>query len=99
MFKKNSFINGLILGILVPVIAYGILYFIFEMLENAGVMSAEGFRPQFRERTTGIVAIAFNAILMNVFQKRRFTDSMRGVVLPTFVFVAIWMYLYLGTLL
>ncbi|MCB0704610.1 MAG: hypothetical protein KDC34_04845 [Saprospiraceae bacterium] len=99
MFRKNSFVNGLLLGLVFPVIGFGILYFLFGVLESTGIMSSKGFSPHFKERTIGIVAIAFNAILMNIFQKKRFTDSMRGVVLPTFIYVAIWMYLFLGDLI
>ena len=49
----------------------------------------------FRERTTGIIAICCNMIPINAFQKRRFTHSMRGVVLATVLYVIVWV-VYFG---
>jgi len=95
MFNKNSFINGILVGFLIPIVTFGVLMLIYTGLESAGVIGQGTLSENFRVRTMAIVAIGFNAFAMNRFQKRRFTDSMRGVVIPTIVFVIIWM-VYFG---
>jgi hypothetical protein len=94
MLNKDTFLTGLISASILPIIAYAVLAIIFDNLEESGLASTEGFSLYFRERTTGIVAIGANAILMNYFNKRRHTNSVRGVVLPTFVFIAVWLYFF-----
>lgn len=95
MLKQNSILAGLILGILIPLVSFGILLLLFQTLESIGWVSSKGFSPQFRERTLGIVSIGLNAIPMNLAYKKRMTNIMRGIVLPTFLYVVIWL-LYFG---
>lgn len=94
MLNKDTFLTGIIAATLLPIIAYVALTIIFDGLEESGLASTEGFSLYFRERTTGIVAIGTNAILMNYFDKRRHTNSVRGVVLPTFVYIGFWIYYF-----
>jgi len=95
MFNKNSFINGMLLGFLIPIITFGLLMLLYSGLEASGIIGQGTLSENFRVRTMAIVAIGFNVFPMNRFQKRRYTDSMRGIVIPTMVFVIIWM-LYFG---
>ena len=94
MLNKDTFLTGLIAATILPIIAYIALTIIFNGLEESGLASTEGFSLYFRERTTGIVAIGSNAILMNYLNKSRHRDSIRGVVLPTLVFIGIWIYYF-----
>ncbi len=94
MLNKDTFPTGIIAATLLPVIAYVALTIIFDGLDEAGLASTDGFSPYFRERTTGIVAIGANAILMNYFNKLRHTNSVRGVVLPTFLYIGFWVYYF-----
>lgn len=95
MWEKNNIIVGLGLGTLLPLLTFIVLYFGYNQLEAAGVVSEIGFSPMFRERTTSIIAICTNLIPLNIFQKRRATQSMRGIVLSTVVYVVIWV-VYFG---
>ncbi len=95
MWNRNSIPVGLAIGILLPLMAFGLLMLLYSQLEAAGIVSEEGFSPMFRERTTGVIAICFNLIPLNAFQKRRAINSMRGVVLATVVYVIIWV-VYFG---
>ena len=52
------------------------------------------FSEGFRRRTFAIVAIGLNSIPMNIAFKRKQTDTMRGIVIPTFVYVAAWLYVF-----
>lgn len=94
MLNKDTFLVGLIAATILPIITYFALGIIYNGLEEAGIASTEGFSLYFRERTTGIVAIGANAILMNYLSKSRHVNSVRGVVFPTLVFIGIWIYLF-----
>jgi len=94
MLEKNKFSVGLILGILIPAIGFPLLYGLFSGLEMMAFASDEGFRPFFKERTSGIVAIALNAIALNFYQKRKYDDTMRGIVIPSFFYIMIWLYFF-----
>lgn len=93
-YHRNSRMLGFLLGLALPVVAFGILYLAFEALESLGWVSTEGFRPKFRERTLSIIAIGLNALLLNYYQKRRATETMRGIAIITFFFVAIWLAIF-----
>ena len=94
MFEKNSLPFGLLLALIVPAIVFGILYGIFEIMEMLGWVSDSGFRPMFRERTTSILAIGADAILLNSFQKRRLFDSVRGIVISIVILVGLWLFIF-----
>lgn len=99
MFKRNEIWIGIALGLIFPIVGFGILYSIFEFLDRADAVSNIGLSKNFRLRTLGIVAIALNAIALNSFQKRRATQSMRGIVLITFVWVVVWLYFFQSSIL
>lgn len=94
MLEKNSLPIGILVGVLIPVIGYLIISGLYEGLEILGWVSDSGFRPKFRERTIGIIALAMNAIALNYYQKRYFTNTVRGIVIVTAFWVGLWLYLY-----
>ena len=94
MLQKNEIWVGLLVGLLLPAMGYVLLYEVFNLLESRGAASGAGFSANFRERTVGIVAIALNVILLNVYQKRRWELSMRGVVIATAVLAVTWVVVY-----
>ncbi len=94
MLEKNSLSIGLMVGILLPILGYFLFSGIYEGLEMMGWVSDGGFRPKFRERTTGIIAIALNAIALNYYQKKYYNNSVRGIVITTAVWVGVWLYLF-----
>ncbi len=95
MLKNNSLIEGLIWGIFVPLVSYIVLTAAMQGLESLrDEISGQLFSEGFRRRTFAIVAIGINSIPMNIAFKRRQTDTMRGIVLPTFAYVAVWLYVF-----
>lgn len=94
MLEKNSLPIGLLLGIMAPIIAYLLLMGIYEGLESLGWVSDSGFRPKFRERTMAIIALATNAFALNYYQKRYYTNTVRGIVATTGLWVIIWLILF-----
>ncbi|MBK7337298.1 MAG: hypothetical protein IPJ00_14535 [Saprospirales bacterium] len=94
MFNKNSFVTGLILGLFIPLAVSGGLFLLFKILDQMNIMSVTGFRPLFRERTITLIGIVANALVINRFNKQRFTESMLGVSVATFVYVFIWVLVF-----
>jgi len=97
MYNKNSIGHGLLLGLLIPLAVGGGLYLIFLGLEQLNVASTIGFRPMFRERTIALIGIVANVLVVNKFNKKRFTESVRGVSIATFIYVVIWLLLFWKT--
>jgi hypothetical protein len=91
MPQKNAIWVGLLLGLLVPFVAYALLLTIYEQLEMTGIVSRDGLSPQFRERTLSVVAIGLNVFIFNYYARRRFfVNTMRGMVIATVICVGVW---------
>ncbi|MBK8969385.1 MAG: hypothetical protein R3D58_16620 [Saprospiraceae bacterium] len=91
MFNRNEIWAGLLFGVLLPFFGFLLLYNLFGFLEMKGAASGEGFSTNFRERTLAIVAIALNLIPLNIYRRRRWDLSMRGVVIATAVLAGVWL--------
>jgi hypothetical protein len=92
MLQRNELWVGLLIGLLLPLAGFTILYQVFSLLEARGAASGAGFSPDFRERTLAIVAIAINILPMNAYQKRRWDKAMRGVVTATALLALFWLF-------
>lgn len=92
MLNRNEIWVGLVFGVLLPLLGFTILYQLFSLLEIKGAASGAGFSQNFRERTLAIVAIALNLIPLNIFRRRRWDLSMRGVVIATAVLAFVWLF-------
>ncbi len=88
---KNKLWVGIVFGLVLPFVGYAVFLSVFDALEAAEVIGgASDVSPQFRQRTSGILAIALNLIPMNIFQKRRFDTATRGLVIPTIGYAIFW---------
>ena len=94
MLNRNELWVGLLVGILLPLAGFFILFELFALLEQRGAASGAGLSSNFRERTVAIVAIAANLLPMNVYRRRRWELSMRGVVVATAVLALVWVVRY-----
>ncbi|MCB9284505.1 MAG: hypothetical protein H6563_10560 [Lewinellaceae bacterium] len=99
MFNRNSISHGLLIGLLIPLVISAGLFFLFKGLDQLNIASSIGFRPLFRERTITLVGITCNAFVINRFNKKRFTESMRGVSIATLVYVVTWLIVFGKTIL
>ena len=90
MQYRNTLWFGLLVGVVLPILGFVLLYFIFQYLDRAGAVSNIGLGEDFRIRTTGIISIALNAVALNRFYNQRATQTMRGIVIATFVYVVVW---------
>ncbi|MDX1683766.1 MAG: hypothetical protein R3275_00955 [Saprospiraceae bacterium] len=99
MLNKDHVWIGMVFGLLVPFVAYGIILFIYDQLDAAGITDSSGMGQFYRERTVGLLAIAANIIPINIFKRRYQINNMRGVLIATMIYVVIWViryYAYIG---
>ena len=91
MLQQNRIQAGLILGLLLPFVVFSFLQLLFGGLEQIGFLGPSDFSPNFRVRTIALVAVGLNALLLNSFQKRYYTQAMRGVVIATGIYIIAWL--------
>ncbi|MBK9737750.1 MAG: hypothetical protein IPO92_23560 [Saprospiraceae bacterium] len=99
MIEKNSIVFGLLLGAVVPVFGFIIVEFIFNTLTNFGLMAAVSESSSGRRyRTLLLIAICCSLVPFNMAKNRKWDNTMRGIVFPTLVYVAGWLYKFYGEL-
>ncbi|MBX2890271.1 MAG: hypothetical protein KF734_05040 [Saprospiraceae bacterium] len=97
MLNQNKIWTGLLVGLVLPILGAILIFNIFKLLAALGGASGEGFTPNFRERTSLVIAFALNLFPMNLFRKRRWDLAMRGVVIATTLLAFAWVaYYYLN---
>ena len=90
MLNRDSFIFGLLLGILVPVLSYAILYFGLELIELVFAMDWLNERPAIK-----LISIAVNLLLIRYyFVKLKFELTGRGLLIMTFAFTILYFVIY-----
>ena len=90
MLKKDHFLTGFLVGIIWPVMVYGILLTIMDLLDSLDILSAHQLAQDFHTRTLSLVAVGCNVFAMQYFNKKKWVNSMRGLIIPTLVFAVIW---------
>ncbi len=90
MLNQNKIWTGLVFGLVLPLIGAVLIFNLFKILALLGGASGEGFTPNFRERTSAVIAMALNLIPMNLYRRRRWDLSMRGVVIATTLLAFAW---------
>lgn len=98
MLEKNSIFIGLLLGLAIPLVGFATFKMLSEQLIHLEFLGEETRTIHIRERTLALLAICLNLIPFNLFQKRRSEDSMRGVMLATLIYAAVWGYFFISTL-
>ena len=97
--KYNKIWIGLVLGFLTAFVGYAVILMIFEQINNL-IRSAsetpgnEIFDENFRKRTSAILAISLNIIVLQWFNKNNLYNGTRGVIFATFLTVAIWLTIF-----
>lgn len=91
--EKDSILTGLVLGAIVPVIGF----LAFDQLLH--LLSAGGIIPPFAAdsitrsmRTIALLSICCNLIPFEIARRKRWDDTMRGIVFPTLIYVVFWAY-------
>ena len=95
---QNKLWIGLLIGLLIPFVAYALLLMAYDYLDAMGWTSCTGFSDNFRQRTLGVVAICMNLIPLNILQRRRFNEAVRGLSVITVLYAIGWVIYFGGNL-
>ena len=90
MLQKNEIWLGIVLGIIIPFVGYALLITLYDNLDGMGWANNKNLSEDFRTRTLGLLAISLNLIPFAIYNKKRFTNTMRGLIFPTMLYVIIW---------
>ena len=90
--KKNSLGLGLLLGAVIPFVAYALLMVLNEQIFESGNLGAGGDSPIFDNNSLLLFAICFNLIPFTFYQRNRFSKSMRGVLGATLIYAMVWLF-------
>jgi hypothetical protein len=83
MFKRNSMWFGILIGMLLPLIVYGLLFVAVAIYKRIS-----GSPAGFDEAMLQLISPVINLFLIRYyFVTKKYDDSGRGVLLVTFVFV------------
>lgn len=97
--EKDSFMLGLAVACIVPVLGYLAINGVFGMLASSGLIEgASGYGMTQRMRTIYLLSISTILIPFNIFNRKRWTNSMRGTIIPFLIYIAFWVYKYYGVL-
>lgn len=86
--EKDHMWRGVLFGIVFPVLGAFTFYYIFMGFGNenqSGSLSAA-----FRMRTSALLGIACNLLVLNYFRRRYMNNAIRGLVVTTLVLAVIW---------
>jgi len=93
MIERDSLMFGILLGVIVPILGFVVVEYIFEVLTNIGWMSEVSISTSDRRfRTLVLIGICWNLIPFNIAKNKRWDQTMRGIVFPTLIYVAAWVY-------
>lgn len=87
--KYDKIIVGIATAVVVAFVAYGLLIQAEEWL-----IGAYPSFTSFNERSIALMAIVFNILPMNYFQRRYYNKSLRGLVIGTMILAGAWFYVY-----
>ncbi|MBK6950343.1 MAG: hypothetical protein IPH16_21725 [Haliscomenobacter sp.] len=85
---------GILVGLALPFAGYGVLLMLSEQLELTLFQGKELAEPVFDEITLQVLALCLNLIPLHLYNKQRFTLSMRGVLIATSLYALAWIFLF-----
>ena len=94
-FNRNNVSIGIALGIIVPFLAYTVQFTLLSWFEKLHVASSDGMAINFKTRTVYMIALCSNALLVAFYQRRRASETVRGLTFVTIALAFIW-FLYFG---
>lgn len=92
--KYDKLIVGIAAGFISPVAWYFLMLAIYGTLEAEGVIPDISHLGDFRQRTSALVAICLNIVVLQIFRVRYMYRAMQGVAIPTVVLVGVWLYVF-----
>jgi hypothetical protein len=94
LFDKNNMPLGLGLGLIVPFVGYALMISVFELLDKFELTSQYGLSMTFRTRTLIMISICFNIILLQLYKRKKYYETIRGIVFATMALAAVWVFYF-----
>ncbi len=89
--QRGNPVVSFFLGIFLPCAGFFLVQWLFQFAESQGWIDAASSSIDSRRfRTTCLIAICLNLLPLQIFQRRRETQSVRGLVTATVLLAAIW---------
>ena len=98
ILDKNSLPLGLVLGFLSPIIGLGLIYILFGLMTQLGIMDEAGSVMDKRIRTMAILAICTNIFWIKKMNQTFTAQTLRGIIIATMILCGIWFFQYYETL-
>jgi len=87
------------IGVFLPCAGFYILKWIFQAAEGSGLIDpADYAMTSSRVRTITLIAICLNLLPLQLFQRRKESLSIRGLVFATVLMAGIWFYWFFDSL-
>lgn len=88
-FKKDSWLLGLLAGVIVPLFFYGIFYFI-----NSQLAKSHGGIPYLKNSTVQLICLFLNVLMLRlVFVNAKYEKTGRAILVVTFGY-AIYLFFF-----
>lgn len=95
---KNKFLNGLIMGILIPLLVYPIIHYFDQALINSDSVNITGnshfLWAGFKKSTLVLMAFCCNLIPTYFANKKFMEEFIRGIMVPTVIYCFIWFFYF-----
>ena len=88
--KLNTVLVGILISACVVIAGYGIVSLIFEFMVDQGWMDEAGSQAGKRQRTIWLLSICLNIIAIQVFSKRKYRNTQKGVAIFTVLSAFTW---------
>lgn len=91
-YQKNHVLVGLLIGIVMPIIAYALLLTLLETVDTykTGYEQIQ-FATAFQPRTLALISLFINPLFMRYYKKLRAEESMRGVMVAVGILAIAWL--------
>ena len=93
-YDRNKLFLGILIGLAMPIITYATLLTLMETFDAYGPLTQVKLAESIKMRTLALVSLCINVFIMRWYQRRRYDESMRGVLIAIAVFALAWIVKY-----
>jgi len=92
----NKIMIGIVVGAIYPVLAFVVIEQIFILLTKADLIAdvGNGLGSDRRLRTTYLFALVAAILPLQIFNNRRYDQTVRGFMLPMVIYLGAWIWKY-----
>ncbi len=92
LLQKNNIWLGMVLALAFPIMVFGVVLMLFEFGTDMGLIDAVADPMKGRRlRTATLITLCGNMILIKLFNKRFTQDTLRGILIVTFIAALSWL--------